>query len=74
MNRAAELLARSIPERGDQTKLAEETGIDQGYLSRIVNGDRVPGLEVRRKLKRRFPELELHLWDEPARSKTGSAA
>lgn len=66
-------MARNIPERGDQTKLADETGIDQSYLSRIVSGDRVPGLTVRRKLKERFPELELHLWDEPARV-SGSAA
>lgn len=73
MNRGAELLAAKIPERGQQKQLATSIGVDQGYLSKIVNGERVPGLKVRRILELRC-QIAMQLWDEPPRANGSSAA
>ena len=64
MNRAAQVLAERFSERGAQVRLAEETGIDQGYLSKMARGERVPGLAARRKLRDALA-IPLELWDEP---------
>lgn len=64
MNRAAQILAERFQERGAQIKLADETGVDQGYLSKLARGERVAGLDVRRKL---IPYgIQMEWWDEPA--------
>jgi transcriptional regulator with XRE-family HTH domain len=65
MNRGAEILSRRFAERGAQSQLAKTTGIDQGYLSKIANGERCPGLSVRRTLERELG-IPMQLWDEPA--------
>lgn len=70
MNQGAVSLSALLVERGAQKRLSDETGIDQGYLSRIARGERVPGLDVRRKLK--AFGIELDAWDEPA-SEPGSS-
>ena len=70
VNRGAKLLAALLAERGTQTKLAAELETDQGYLSRIARGERIPGLELRRKLKPLGIDLEA--WDEPVNDEPGS--
>ena len=72
MNRAAQILAERFSERGAQTRLSEETGIDQGYLSKMAHGERVPGLSSRRKLKEALA-IPLEWWDEPVEAE-GDAA
>jgi transcriptional regulator with XRE-family HTH domain len=69
MNLGAELLAERLP-RGEQKVLAEKLGMDEGYLSRIVRGVRVPGLSIR-KLIRDEVGIPLEAWDEPPRGSTG---
>jgi transcriptional regulator with XRE-family HTH domain len=64
VNRGAKLLGALLAERGAQKRLADELGIDQGYLSRIASGERIPGLDARRKLKPLGIDLEA--WDEPS--------
>jgi ribosome-binding protein aMBF1 (putative translation factor) len=62
VNRGAVLLNKLVPE-GNQTRVAEELDIDQSYLNRVARADRVPGLEVRRKLRDHFG-IALDAWDE----------
>lgn len=61
MNLGAQKLSRLLGDRGAQKRLSEETDIDQGYLSRIARAERVPGLDVRRKLK--LHGIDLEDWD-----------
>lgn len=63
MNRGAIRLGKIVRERGEQTRLAEELGIDQGYISRLVNAERVPGLKVRRLLEEKC-SIRMQWWDE----------
>lgn len=65
MNLGAEKLSRR---QGDKTQaeLAVEIGIDQGYLCRLLSGQRVPGLKLRRRLHDAF-KIPILDWDEPAR-------
>lgn len=62
MNRGAKILSALLSERGAQKRLAGELGIDQGYLSKIASGERIPGLDARRRLKPLGIDLEA--WDE----------
>lgn len=64
MNRGAKALEKLMPERGDQARLADELGLDQGYLSRLARGLAAPGLPARRKFRERFG-IALEAWDEP---------
>jgi transcriptional regulator with XRE-family HTH domain len=65
MNRGALALAEKLEGRGDQQRLAEELGIDQGYLSRIARSVKVPGLGVRRKIEQQLG-IPMQAWDEEA--------
>lgn len=58
MNLGAQKLGRLVSDHGAQKRLADELDIDQGYLSRIARAERVPGLDVRRKLKPHGIDLE----------------
>lgn len=71
MNRGAQLLSRHV-ERGDQRPLAVKLGMDEGYLSRVVRGIRVPGLSVRKLIRDEFG-IALETWDEPALEQTEPA-
>lgn len=62
VNRGAKILSALLSERGAQKRLAGELGIDQGYLSKIASGERIPGLDARRRLKPLGIDLEA--WDE----------
>lgn len=78
MNRGAQRLTELISERGAQKRLADSTGIDQGHLSRIARGEKLPGLPTRRILERDLGIL-MQWWDEPPLAKssphaTGDAA
>lgn len=70
MNRGAALLAQQLAERGNQSKLASALGVDQGYLSRIARGLRVPGLVTRRILEREC-KIPMQFWDEPEKPVRG---
>lgn len=61
VNLGAQKLGRLVADHGAQKRLADELNMDQGYLSRIARAERVPGLEVRRKLKAHG--IELDDWD-----------
>lgn len=65
MNLGASALAARIKARGDQRKLADELGIDQGYLSRLLRGEKKPGLETRKLLLERL-EIDVLDWDRSA--------
>lgn len=67
MTRGAQLLQALLKGRGAQWKLSKDIGIDQGHLSRIANGERVPGLYVRRMLKPLG--IPLDAWDEAPQKK-----
>lgn len=67
VNRGAEILSKRFARRGEQKRIAEATGVDQGYLSKIARGVRVPGLDVRRLLEEHCG-IRMQKWDEPARS------
>ncbi|GMV18361.1 MAG: hypothetical protein AMXMBFR56_65850 [Polyangiaceae bacterium] len=63
-NRGAQKLAKMFSVRGSQRRMAESLGIDQGYLSAIASGARVPGLQVRRKLEL-SARIPMQWWDQP---------
>lgn len=67
VNRGAEELARLTQQRGEQQRLATAANLDEGYLSRITRGVRVPGLDARRKLEA-HASIPMQWWDEPATS------
>ena len=73
MNCGAKALAEKLEARGDQQRLAEELGIDQGYLSRIARAVKVPGLGARRLLERKLG-IPMQAWDEPADPPAAGAA
>lgn len=52
------------PNRGDLTRLAEERGIDQGYLSRLARDERRPGTATRRLFWEGPEKIPMHWWDE----------
>jgi len=64
VNKGARTLQEKTSKRGAQRALADKIGIDQGYLSKIANAEKIPGLGVRRLL---FRELGIPVldWDEP---------
>jgi len=62
-----------MPNRGDQLRLAEELGIDQGHLSKISTGSRTPGLALRLLFKRKF-RIAVEAWDEPVDPEGDTAA
>lgn len=64
MNRAAARLHVLYPNVGDQTRVAEEKGIDQGYVSRLFRSARVPGTAVRRLFWEGPERIPMHWWDE----------
>ena len=64
MNRGAKRLAACFENRGAQAALAEVTGLDQGYLSRLASGERTPGAKARRTLEGACGIL-MQWWDEP---------
>lgn len=72
MNRGAQSLLKRMPNRGDQVRLADELGIDQGHLSKLSTGVRTPGLALRLLFKRKF-RIPVEAWDEPVTQK-GDAA
>ncbi len=64
VNRAASKLSRQYAKRGAPARLAKEVDVDEGYLSRILSGERIPGMTVRRRfwdIKR----VPMHWWDDP---------
>lgn len=74
MNRGAQTLGRILGDkRGAQSAMAAELDMDQGYLSRIVSGDRVPGLGARRKFFDRYG-IDLGAWDEPPVEQTAATS
>lgn len=64
VNRAARKLNRTHSERGAKADLAKEVEIDQGYLGRILSGERTPGMDVRQRFWR-VKRIPMHWWDEP---------
>lgn len=64
MNRAAARLNVLYPNTGDQSRVAEEKGIDQGYVSRLFRSARVPGTAVRRLFWEGPERIPMHWWDE----------
>ena len=63
MNRGAQALASRLAERGEQLRLSASLRIDQGYLSKVASGRRVPGLDVRKKLAAAC-SIPLEWWDD----------
>jgi transcriptional regulator with XRE-family HTH domain len=68
VNRGAEELARLTQQRGEQQRLAAVADLDEGYMSRITRGVRIPGLDARRKLEA-HAGIPMQWWDEPATEK-----
>lgn len=73
MNRGAAALAEKLEARGDQKRMADELGIDQGYLSRIARAVKVPGLDARRKLEQQLG-IPMQWWDETVEPPAPEAA
>lgn len=65
VNRGAQRLASKLSGKNapTQAELAQKLKIDQGYISRIVNGKKVPGLDARKKFRAHL-RIPLHWWDE----------
>jgi hypothetical protein len=72
VNRAAQKLNRTHLERGAKAHLAKEIEIDQGYLGRILSGERTPGMDVRQRFWR-VKRIPMHWWDEPVPNANHSA-
>lgn len=51
---------------GSPAVIAEKLGISQGMVSRIRNGSRLPGQEVRRKIAAEWDWVQPGDWDVPA--------
>lgn len=63
MNRGAFELNKLI--EGSQSQAARVLDVDQSYLNRVARSERVPGLEIRKKLKEHYG-IPLEAWDEEA--------
>lgn len=72
MNRGSQLLSKRI-ERGGQKALAAKLGVNEGNMSRIVNGIRLPTLHVRTALEDQFG-IPIRAWDEPAEAEEPAPA
>lgn len=72
-NRAALRLSRAHSERGAKARLAELVEIDQGYLGRLLTGERTPSAELRLKFWR-LKKIPMHWWDEPVPQPNQSAS
>jgi len=66
VNRGAVALAKKTRDRGDQRHVADKADLDEGYLSRLVRGERIPGLRARQKLLANFG-IPMEWWDEPTK-------
>ena len=51
MNLGAQVLRVLVDECGSQTKFSQQTDVDQGYLSKLLSGGKVPGGKVGRRLR-----------------------
>jgi transcriptional regulator with XRE-family HTH domain len=57
-------LQREIEQRGwRQSDLARHSGIDSGLISRILNGERKPGIETCRAIARAFGLADIQVLD-----------
>lgn len=70
MNRGAIALNRLIGE-GSQSQAALAVNVEQSYLNRVARGERVPGLDVRRRLKEHYG-IPLEAWDEEGEEERAS--
>lgn len=73
MNRGAKGLAKHCTEHGAQARLAAELGMDEGRLSRILSGKKLPTPLQRARIEDKYPEVGWRLWDEPV-SESGEHA
>ena len=73
MNRGAQILSGQLSKRGAQSELSKRLALDEGYISRIARGVRVPGLKTRRALEK-SQGIPMQLWDEPPKEEEATDA
>ena len=73
-NRGAQALRRRVSKGTTQAMLADQAGVSQSQISRLLAGEKPPKLrEDALRLRAAFG-IEVEWWDEPAEPEAGDAA